>query len=42
VLVTLHPSALLRLDPAERDGAYEAWLDDLRLASRYAVAGPAG
>ena len=33
VLVTLHPSALLRLDPAERDSAYEAWLDDLRLAN---------
>ncbi|WP_077002441.1 UdgX family uracil-DNA binding protein [Variovorax sp. KK3] len=33
VLVTLHPSALLRGDPAERESAYAAWLDDLALAS---------
>lgn len=32
VLVTLHPSALLRLPPDERDGAYARWVDDLRLA----------
>ncbi len=38
VLVTLHPSALLRLDPAERDAAFTAWLGDLRLASRFAQA----
>jgi len=39
VLVTLHPSALLRvLDPSERDIAYDAWLKDLRLASRFARA----
>jgi len=38
VLVTLHPSALLRIDPAEREAAYDAWLQDLRLASRFARA----
>jgi DNA polymerase len=32
VLVTLHPSALLRGDPASRDQAFEAWLADLRKA----------
>lgn len=32
VLVTLHPSALLRMDSDERDAAYEAWLRDLALA----------
>ena len=36
VLVTLHPSALLRVDPGERESAFDAWLADLRLASRYA------
>jgi uracil-DNA glycosylase family protein len=35
VLVTLHPSALLRGAPEERDAAYAAWLDDLRKAARY-------
>ena len=34
VLITLHPSALLRTDPSERDAAYAAWLDDLRHADR--------
>jgi DNA polymerase len=38
VLVTLHPSALLRTDAPERDAAYAAWLKDLQLASRYARA----
>ena len=33
VLVTLHPSALLRGDPAQREAAWKAWLDDLRAAS---------
>jgi probable DNA metabolism protein len=33
VLVTLHPSALLRGDPAEHEQAYKAWLDDLALAT---------
>ncbi|MGJ7545157.1 UdgX family uracil-DNA binding protein [Variovorax sp. LT1R16] len=34
VLVTLHPSALLRGDPQHRDEAYAAWLDDLSKATR--------
>ncbi|MGJ3700055.1 UdgX family uracil-DNA binding protein [Variovorax sp. AFSI2.2] len=33
VLVTLHPSALLRGDPAQREAAWEAWLKDLSVAS---------
>lgn len=37
VLVTLHPSALLRLRDDEREVAYASWLDDLRLASRHAA-----
>ena len=36
VLVTLHPSALLRMDPAEKEAAYEAWLNDLRQAAEAA------
>lgn len=36
VLVTLHPSALLRGDPAERETAWAAWLDDLRAADAVA------
>ena len=36
VLVTLHPSALLRVDPADREPAYRAWLADLHLASGFA------
>ena len=35
VLVTLHPSALLRGPPRERAVAFEKWLEDLRHASRY-------
>jgi uracil-DNA glycosylase len=35
VLVTLHPSALLRGDPAEKEAAYAQWLDDLSLAGEY-------
>jgi len=31
VLVTLHPSALLRLQGEDRAAAHAAWLDDLRL-----------
>jgi DNA polymerase len=34
VLVTLHPSALLRLPDAEREAAYARWLDDLSKADR--------
>jgi uracil-DNA glycosylase len=37
VLITLHPSALLRLQDDERDAAYAAWLKDLRQASRHAA-----
>ena len=34
VLVTLHPSALLRGDPQQREAAWKAWLADLALASQ--------
>ena len=34
VLVTLHPSALLRLPGEERDAAFQRWLADLAHASR--------
>jgi DNA polymerase len=38
VLVTLHPSSLLRImEPAEREAAYDAWLRDLAQAARYAA-----
>jgi DNA polymerase len=40
VLVTLHPAALLRTDPADRAAAYDAWLDDLRQAAPHAVPDP--
>lgn len=30
VLITLHPSALLRMEPEDKDDAYAAWLADLR------------
>jgi DNA polymerase len=33
VLVTLHPSALLRMPPEQRDAAYTQWLADLAQAS---------
>jgi len=35
VLITLHPSALLRGDPENRDAAYAAWLADLHAADAY-------
>ena len=38
VLITLHPSALLRTEPAQRDAAFSAWLRDLALASHCARA----
>ena len=41
VLVTLHPSALLRMEPADKEAAYAAWLADLRLAAQ-TLPGPAG
>jgi probable DNA metabolism protein len=34
VLVTLHPSALLRMPAAEREAAYAAWLADLSVLTR--------
>ncbi len=34
VLVTLHPSALLRMEPEDKNDAYTAWLSDLRQAVR--------
>lgn len=34
VLVTLHPSALLRVDPEGREAAFEAFVEDLRQAKR--------
>jgi DNA polymerase len=34
VLVTLHPSALLRVDAEDRDAAFEAFVADLRQAHR--------
>ncbi|AMM24732.1 UdgX family uracil-DNA binding protein [Variovorax sp. PAMC 28711] len=40
VLVTLHPSALLRGDPAEYAQAYQGWLDDLALASEWLTLAP--
>ena len=33
VLITLHPSALLRMEPEDKDAAYTAWLADLRRAT---------
>jgi len=37
VLVTLHPSALLRGDPSEREQAFERWVADLANASHLVV-----
>ena len=33
VLVTLHPSALLRGDPQEREHDFARWIDDLAVAN---------
>ncbi|MEO5843238.1 MAG: UdgX family uracil-DNA binding protein [Caldimonas sp.] len=35
VLITLHPSALLRMEPGDKEAAYAAWLADLRLAAAH-------
>lgn len=35
VLVTLHPSALLRVDPESREAAFQAFVEDLRQAQRW-------
>ena len=40
VLVTLHPSALLRLRGGDRDEAYAQWVADLRLAEAHLRDGP--
>jgi uracil-DNA glycosylase len=32
VLITLHPSALLRMEPGQFDDAFEAWVNDLSKA----------
>ena len=42
VLVTLHPSALLRGDPAQREAAYAAWIADLSAATSRATKANAG
>jgi len=41
VLVAGHPSALLRMDPGDFDGAFAAWTDDLRQAARFGEGGEA-
>ena len=33
MLITFHPSALLRVDPADKAAAYAAWIADLRHAA---------
>ena len=38
VLITLHPSALLRMEPADKADAYAAWLADLRQAAAHFAA----
>lgn len=35
VLITLHPSALLRMDPADQQTAFARWLEDLTLADEF-------
>jgi len=42
VLVTLHPSALLRGDPVEHAAAWKQWLEDLALATEHVAGQPAG
>ncbi|QHI98850.1 UdgX family uracil-DNA binding protein [Xylophilus rhododendri] len=37
VLVTLHPSALLRADPQQGEANFALWLDDLRQATEHAL-----
>lgn len=38
VLVTVHPSYVLRVPNADRDSAYQAFVEDLKLAREYAPA----
>jgi DNA polymerase len=40
VLITLHPSALLRMDPADKAAGYAAWLADLRRAAEHFAGDP--
>ena len=35
VLITLHPSALLRMEPADKAAGYAAWVADLKQAARH-------
>ena len=35
VLITLHPSALLRMEPADKAAAYAAWVADLKHAAKH-------
>ena len=35
VLITLHPSALLRVEPEDKQAAYATWLADLRRAAEH-------
>lgn len=37
VLITLHPSALLRMQDGDKDAAFRQWLDDLAAATPYAT-----
>ena len=39
VLIALHPSALLRMEPADKAAAYAAWVADLRKAAAHFEAG---
>ena len=38
VLVTVHPSFLLRVPDGDRDAAFAQFVDDLKLARKYAAA----
>jgi DNA polymerase len=42
VLLTVHPSALLRGDRAQFEAAFDAWVADLRLASQAGMAAETG
>ena len=42
VLITLHPSALLRMEPEDKAAAWAAWLADLRQAAATLSGGGAG
>jgi DNA polymerase len=44
ILITVHPSYLLRVPPEARDGAYARFVQDLRLAMPFAqhASGPPG